>query len=155
MALTSLTWDLYPHPWAQELYLSSVRDLQPFLELCCWRSAGPCPWPTMEPFGLDLNVWTGFWPCCYRPAWWPLNLILTLACGLASQLDLRPVSSPWYHLLSRLLVGSGHNCQACPAPLLGVVGWALAAEFPRTLCFYSSEKIYPSTWPDTDKNPGK
>ena len=133
MAPTSLTWDIHPHPQGQELYLSSARDLQSLSELCCWRSAGPCPWHTMEPLGLDLNVWTGFWPCCYRPAWWPLNQVLTLVCSLASQLDLRPASLPWYHLW--LLTGCSHNLWDCPAPLLGAVGWALAGEFPRTLHF--------------------
>lgn len=58
-------------------------------------------------------VLTSALPHFCGPAWWFLDLILTLTCGLTKWLDLGPASLPWYCLMMWT-----HGWTGTPSPVL-------------------------------------
>jgi len=145
MALSSLTWDLHPHPLpvGPGAYLSSAWDLQPLLGLCCGvaavflphrgprRSSALTSWPDLELASSPqtcLMMWTLGW------TWSPSgsNPCLLRYCGMGAHPAL-PSGSPSVPCP----LGSSQ-----PLPLVSVArlksqrGHALTSLKPTLKCFF-------------------
>ena len=145
----SLTWG--PHPWAQELYLSSAPSIWSLTELC-WRSAAllySCShasawlWSSlrwMSTYGLASLL--DF--CHYGPAWWSLDLILFLTYWLPSWFDLRPTSLPLYCILTWTFGWTWPLPLGLPCSPLVLWDWDLAGKAPPWLLAHLPSRISPA-----------